>query len=68
MYTDIVSIILYGWMDVMACDVINASGYDVICRYVGQWRDNKKNGVGVLHYNSGSVFEGDFVDDQRHGR
>ena len=62
-------------------DVIDASGCDVmlsmhlmgcdvyVCpRYVGQWRDNKKNGVGVLHYSSGSVFQGDFVDDQRHGR
>jgi len=36
-------------------------------RYVGQWRDNKKNGVGILHYSSGPVYEGEFVDDQRHG-
>ena len=37
-------------------------------RYVGQWRDNKKNGFGALYYNSGSVYEGDFKDDQRHGK
>ena len=37
-------------------------------RYVGQIKDGKFNGKGVLTSNSGVKYEGDFVDGLRHGK
>eukprot|EP01127_Copromyxa_protea_P002983 TRINITY_DN12887_c0_g1_i1.p1 TRINITY_DN12887_c0_g1~~TRINITY_DN12887_c0_g1_i1.p1 ORF type:complete len:393 (+),score=33.73 TRINITY_DN12887_c0_g1_i1:391-1569(+) len=33
-------------------------------RYIGFWKEGKRNGDGFCHWSSGSRFEGTFVDDQ----
>ena len=37
------------------------------CTYEGQWADMKRNGRGVLRWDSGDVFEGLWKDDKRTG-
>lgn len=41
---------------------------DVIVRYVGMWSNNKKNGPGIFYYSSGAVYQGNFLNDLRHGK
>ena len=36
--------------------------------YEGEWRDDKRHGVGRHVYASGGTYEGEWADDQRHGR
>ena len=36
--------------------------------YVGEWRNNKKNGQGKMTYKDGSVYYGHWKDDKRHGQ
>ena len=35
---------------------------------MGEWAQNKKNGYGVFYYHTGAIYEGQFVDDLRHGQ
>ena len=36
--------------------------------YEGDWRDDKRNGRGVVKRPDGYQFEGDFLDDKAHGK
>ena len=36
--------------------------------YMGQVADGKRNGYGVMLYDSGRIYEGKWVDDKRHGK
>lgn len=36
-------------------------------KYVGEWKDNKKNGQGSFIYNDGSKYVGEFKDGNLHG-
>jgi hypothetical protein len=36
-------------------------------KYVGDWKDNEKNGNGKLFYDSVLIYEGDWTDDQFNG-
>jgi len=36
---------------------------DLVCKYAGEWRDDKKNGQGHCVYPDGSEFKGRFVDN-----
>ena len=42
--------------------------YSDFHRYVGQWLDNKKHGVGSFSYREGHVYVGAWVQDERHGQ
>jgi len=35
--------------------------------YVGQWRDDLKEGEGVYFYSDGHSYQGPFEGDERHG-
>ena len=37
-------------------------------RYVGEFKNNKKTGKGVMHYYTGKKFEGNFENDQWKGQ
>ena len=37
-------------------------------QYTGDWRNNKKNGRGVMRYRDGGEYEGYWQDDKRHGQ
>ena len=37
-------------------------------KYVGEWKDNKKNGQGTLFHSSGNKYVGEFKDNQRNGQ
>lgn len=36
--------------------------------YIGDWSYGMKNGHGIFNWADGSVYEGDFKDDQFHGK
>lgn len=36
--------------------------------YVGEWREGKKKGRGVLKLITGAMYEGEFDDNKYHGR
>ena len=38
-----------------------------VYRYVGEWKDNLKNGHGIFYYSSGDRFEGEFSNSLKHG-
>ena len=37
-------------------------------KYVGEFKDGKKNGQGVLTYSNGSKYVGEFQDGKKHGQ
>ncbi len=37
-------------------------------KYVGEWRDDKKNGQGTYTYADGDKYVGEFRDDKKHGQ
>ncbi len=37
-------------------------------RYVGDWKNNKKNGFGIQYYSNGDKYEGGWVENKRHGQ
>ena len=37
------------------------------CDYSGEWKNNMKNGTGIMTYSDGSVYEGQWRDNCRHG-
>ena len=36
-------------------------------KYVGEWKNNKKEGEGILTLVNGSKYEGYFLNDHKHG-
>jgi len=36
-------------------------------RYEGEWRDGKRNGIGVFYYSNGSKYQGEWVDNLKEG-
>ena len=36
--------------------------------YVGEWKDNKRNGQGTITYVNGATYVGEFKDDKRNGQ
>ncbi|RYY84830.1 hypothetical protein EON63_08540 [archaeon] len=37
-------------------------------KYVGDWKDGRRHGLGVYYYNDGDRYEGEWRNDERHGR
>jgi hypothetical protein len=37
-------------------------------RYEGEWRNDRKEGKGTLHYPTGEKYEGEFKNDNIEGR
>jgi len=37
-------------------------------QYVGDWKDNKKHGYGILIYDNRDKYEGNWKNDNRHGK
>jgi hypothetical protein len=37
-------------------------------RYIGDWKDDRKEGFGVQHYKKGDKYEGMWANDKRHGQ
>ena len=35
--------------------------------YVGEWYNNKKNGLGILYNNNNIIYKGEWNDDKKHG-
>ena len=42
---------------------VSSSGY----RYQGNWKSNMKNGEGIIWYDGGKKYVGQFVDNKREG-
>jgi len=40
---------------------------DEFCKYLGEFKENLKNGYGVYQYSFGLIYEGYFKDNQFHG-
>jgi hypothetical protein len=38
------------------------------CEYIGEKRNGKKNGKGIVHFADGAVYDGYWKDDMRHGK
>ena len=36
-------------------------------KYMGEWKNNMKNGQGVMTYANGEKYEGEWKDDKREG-
>ena len=36
--------------------------------YIGNWKKNKKEGKGIIHYSNGDCYDGDFLNNLRDGR
>jgi len=36
-------------------------------KYIGDWKENKKNGFGIQHFGNGDKYEGDWEDNTRSG-
>ena len=39
-----------------------------IIRYEGEWKNNKRDGTGVMTYASGDRYQGEFKDGIKHGQ
>lgn len=37
-------------------------------KYVGDWKNNQKNGFGIQEYNNGDKYEGGWLANKRHGQ
>lgn len=37
-------------------------------KYVGDWKNNKKDGFGIQYYENGNKYEGGWVENKRHGQ
>ena len=37
-------------------------------KYVGEWKDNNRNGQGTYTYANGDKYVGEYRDDKRHGQ
>ncbi len=35
--------------------------------YMGEWKNNVRNGYGTCYFEDGSVYEGEWIDDMREG-
>jgi hypothetical protein len=35
--------------------------------YIGMWKDNKMHGYGALRWPDGKRYEGEYVEDKKHG-
>lgn len=44
-----------------------SKGTDYLVKYEGTFNQNKKNGIGYLHFNNRTMFLGEFKDDQANG-
>jgi len=38
------------------------------CKYIGDWKDNKKSGFGIQFYQNGDKYEGGWENNMRHGQ
>ena len=41
---------------------------DCFSEYQGNWKDWKRNGLGILSWNDGNKYEGEWKDDKFHGK
>lgn len=48
--------------------VEGASQYALRNHYIGQFVRGKRSGNGAFHYASGAKYEGDWLDDMKHGQ
>ena len=37
-------------------------------KYVGEWRNDKMNGLGIMYYTNGTVYDGMWEDNMKHGK
>jgi hypothetical protein len=42
--------------------------YDKVNKFSGEWKDNKKNGKGILVFAKGFKYEGEFKDNLPNGK
>ena len=40
---------------------------DENAKYIGEWKDGQMHGKGVYFFADGSVYDGNYQEDQRHG-
>ena len=68
LHISVLSLLLVSVQGEVLGQVIGTSKYSDGSTYVGQFRDNQRNGQGTLTTVSGNVYVGEFRDNQRNGQ
>ena len=48
-------------------EFIKKENKQIIYTYIGNWKDNKKNGQGLITYSNGIIYDGYWINDKRYG-
>ncbi len=54
---------------VAICILMEQSIYEeyILYRYVGDWKEDKQDGLGVETWPDGAKYEGEYIDGKKHG-